>query len=74
MRSLLRLAARARIAASSAETVRLSRAPEPRSWDALMSTSRITVPSRSSAKSLICGRFMRAETFQSMAATSSPGW
>lgn len=46
----------------------------PKSIDALWSTSRCTVSSRSSAYFLMNGCPVRAVTFQSIARTSSPGW
>src|SRR6185503_2991366 len=49
-------------------------ARDPNSPEALMSTSRMTVISRSSTKIFTNGSFMRAETFQSMSRTSSPAW
>src|SRR5262245_10313897 len=58
---------------SSTAASSLLRRPLPKSCDALMSTSSITVNSRSSTNRLTCGSPVRAVTFQSIARTSSPG-
>ena len=58
---------------SSTAASSLLRRPEPKSCDALTSTSSITVSSRSSTNRLTCGSPVRAVTFQSIARTSSPG-
>ena len=58
---------------SSTAASSLLRRPEPKSCDALTSTSSITVSSRSSTKRLMCGSPVRAVTFQSIARMSSPG-
>src|SRR5262245_30853247 len=58
---------------SSTAASSLLRRPDPKSCDALTSTSSITVSSRSSTNRLICGSPVRAVTFQSIARTSSPG-
>src|SRR6202041_3197327 len=67
------MAENAKTLASSAARSRLDRAPEPKFPDALMSTSRKMVSSRSSVNFLTNGRPARAVTFQSMVRTSSPG-
>src|ERR1700726_3737960 len=71
--SLLRMAENARTLASSAARSRLLKAAEPKFPDALISTSRRMVSSRSSVNFLTKGRPARAVTFQSMVRTSSPG-
>src|SRR5688572_29063901 len=73
-RSLLRLAASPRTAAISAARSRLSCPWVPKRVEALPSTARITVSSRSSTKRLTNGVPRRAVTFQSIVRTSSPGW
>jgi hypothetical protein len=73
MRSLFLIAENASSAASSAATSRLACSREPKSSEPDMSTSSITVISRSSTNSLMCGSPERAVTFQSMRRTSSPG-
>ena len=71
--SLLRIAAKARMEATSAETSFLNLPAEPNSPEELTSTISMTVSSRSSLNSLIKGCPMRAVTFQSMSLMSSPG-
>src|SRR6267154_6796492 len=71
--SLLRMAENARTLASSAARSRLLKEPDPKFPDALISTSRKMVSSRSSVNFLTKGRPARAVTFQSMVRTSSPG-
>src|SRR5882757_11309032 len=71
--SLLRMAENARTLASSAARSRLLNAAEPKFPDALISTRRRMVSSRSSVNFLTKGRPARAVTFQSMVRTSSPG-
>jgi len=71
--SLLRMAENASRLASSAAKSRLRAAAEPKFPDALMSTSRKIVSSRSSVYFLTNGLPARAVTFQSMVRTSSPG-
>ena len=46
----------------------------PKAWEPEMSSSSITVSSRSSWKTFTYGWPKRAETFQSMARMSSPTW
>ncbi len=72
-RSLLRIAEKAKVAARRATRLRLSKSRLPRSRLADMSTTSMTVSSRSSANSLTCGSPVRAVTFQSIVRTSSPG-
>ena len=72
-RSLFCTAENANVAASRATRWRLSCSRLPRSRLADMSTSSITVSSRSSVNSFTCGTPVRAVTFQSIARTSSPG-
>jgi hypothetical protein len=71
--SLLRTAENASTLASSAAISRLLCVPEPKSPDALTSTSSMSVNSRSSTNFLMNGRPARAVTFQSIVRTSSPG-
>ena len=66
-------AEKASSAAISAATSALVRVPEPKSVEAERSQSTITVSSRSSTNRLTWRWPVRAETFQSMARTSSPG-
>ena len=68
------MALKARVAAISAASSRLSCACEPKESEPLRSTASMTVSSRSSRKSLTCGKPVRALTFQSMERTSSPYW
>ena len=73
-RSLLRMALNARSAATSLATRTLAARRVPKRSLADRSTTSITVISRSSTKTFTKVSFMRAETFQSMLRTSSPGW
>jgi hypothetical protein len=72
-RSLFLIAENATTAASSAASSRFAVPCEPKYSEALMSTMRLTVRSRSSTNCLTCGAFMRAVMFQSIERTSSPG-
>ena len=71
--SLLRMAENASTLASSAAISRLLCAVEPKLPEALTSTSRRMVSSRSSVNFLTKGWPARAVTFQSIMRTSSPG-
>ena len=73
-RSLLSVAASARIPATSEAITTFGLSPVPKSLDAEQSTIKRTLSSRSSTCSLIKTRPRRAVTFQSIARTSSPGW
>ncbi len=73
-RSLLRMALNASSAATSDATRILSVRRVPKRWLGERSTTSMTVISRSSTKTLTKVSLMRAETFQSMVRTSSPGW
>jgi hypothetical protein len=72
-RSLLRTADMARVAATSGTISLFIRPRVPQRCDAERSTARSTVSSRSSTYFLTNAWPVRAETFQSMVRTSSPG-
>src|SRR5208282_1010456 len=67
------MAENARTLASSAARSRLLNAPDPKFPEALMSTSKKMVSSRSSVNFFTKVRPARAVTFQSIVRTSSPG-
>src|SRR5437867_5248518 len=72
-RSLLRMAAKASTADTSAAISVFVRSPLPNRPDPETSTSSMSVSSRSSTKRLTKGAPVRAVTFQSIVLTSSPG-
>ena len=71
---MLRIALNARSAATSEATRAFGARCVPKRSLAERSTTSITVISRSSTKTFTKVSFMRAETFQSIVRTSSPGW
>jgi len=73
-RSLFRIALKARRAATSEATRAFGARWVPKRSLADRSTASMTVISRSSTNTLTKVSFMRAETFQSIVRTSSPGW
>jgi hypothetical protein len=73
-RSLLRMALNARSAPTSDATRALGARRVPKRSLGDRSTTSMTVISRSSTKTFTKASSWRADTFQSMVRTSSPGW
>lgn len=73
-RSLFWIALKAQSAQISAATRAFVARRVPNAVDPDMSTTSMTVISRSSKKTFTNASFMRADTFQSIQRTSSPGW